>query len=227
MSNSLVVARGVDKTYQTAGQRYLALRGVSLTLEQGEFSILAGPSGCGKTTLLSILGGVLRPDSGAVLVGGVDLVNAAESELEDYRLSLVGFIFQGHNLLGCLTALENVATMLELRGYSRRDAREQAGTLLLKVKLAGKEKKLPRDLSVGERQRVAVARALAGAPELILADEPTASLDAMNGMAVMEMLRELAKTEAKTVLTVTHDHRIFHLGDRVIHMEDGQLLKEE
>ncbi|MDX2181506.1 MAG: ABC transporter ATP-binding protein [Bryobacteraceae bacterium] len=224
---ALAEVREVSKTYRTGGQEYQALRGVSLSLEAGEFSMLAGPSGCGKTTLLSILGGVLRPSSGVVTVLGNDLVSASESRLEDYRLSTVGFIFQGHNLLACLTAEDNVAVLLELRGSSRTAARQRAREILSRVRLSGKEHKLPRDLSVGERQRVAVARALAGDPQLILADEPTASLDAANGTSVMTVLRELAKNEGKTVLTVTHDNRIFHLADRVLHMEDGKLLGEE
>jgi putative ABC transport system ATP-binding protein len=224
---SLAEIRGVSKTYRTGGQEYLALRDVSMRLESGEFSMLAGPSGCGKTTLLSILGGVLRPSEGEVIVLGQELSLATEAKLEDYRLSAVGFIFQGHNLLACMTAEDNVALMLEMRGISRKEALRTAREILGKVRLAGKEKKRPPDLSIGERQRVAIARALAGDPSLILADEPTASLDASNGTAVMTVLRELAKTEGKTVLTVTHDSRIFHLADRVIHMEDGRLLKEE
>lgn len=220
----LAEIRDVAKTFRTGGQEYMALRGVTLSLSQGEFSMLAGPSGCGKTTLLSILGGVLRPSSGSVSVLGQDLLQASEAHLEDYRLFTVGFIFQGHNLLTCLTADDNVAVMLELRGFPRSQALRKARELLAKVRLEGKERKRPHELSIGERQRVAVARALAGDPQLILADEPTASLDAANGTAVMELLRELARTDGKTVLTVTHDSRIFHLADRVIHMEDGQLI---
>lgn len=223
----MIAVSNVEKTYRTGGQAYCALQGISLEIERGEFCMLAGPSGCGKTTLLSILGGVLKPDSGQVRILGEDIAQLNEAALEDYRLSMVGFIFQGHNLLACLSALDNVAMMLELRGVRRSEARDKAAELLGKVRLRGKERKPPPDLSVGERQRVAVARALAGDPALILADEPTAALDASNGMAVMEMLRELAKTEGKTVLTVTHDNRIFHLADRVVHMEDGQLLNEE
>lgn len=218
--------RNLSKTYRSGGQEYHAVRDISFTLKRGEFSMLAGPSGCGKTTLLSILGGVLRPSAGEVLVKGQDLCQAGEAQLEDYRLSTVGFIFQGHNLLSCLSARENVSVLLEMRGMPRRKALDRASEILSSVRLAGKEQKLPLDLSIGERQRVAVARALAGDPELILADEPTSSLDASNGTAVMELLRDLARKSNKTVLTVTHDNRIFHLADRVIHMEDGKLLSE-
>jgi putative ABC transport system ATP-binding protein len=223
----LAQLRHISKTYRSGGQEYPAVRDVSLDLKQGEFSMLAGPSGCGKTTLLSILGGVLRPTSGDVLVQGQHLGSAAEAELENYRLSTVGFIFQGHNLLSCMTAQENVAVLLEMRGVARRQALGRACEILASVRLEGKEKKYPLDLSIGERQRVAVARALAGDPQLILADEPTSSLDASNGTAVMALLRDLAKTGNKTVLTVTHDNRIFHLADRVIHMEDGKLINEK
>jgi putative ABC transport system ATP-binding protein len=224
---NVALVNNLSKTYRTGGQEYAALRNVSLSLQSGEFSMLAGPSGCGKTTLLSILGGVLRPTSGDVTVLGQDLNQSTESELEDYRLATVGFIFQGHNLLACLKAEDNVAIMMEMRGVPRPAALAQARALLEQVRLSGKQGKRPPELSIGERQRVAVARALAGDPAIILADEPTASLDAANGTAVMTLLRELAKGANKTVLTVTHDSRIFHLADRVLHMEDGRLISEE
>ncbi len=224
--NRVAELRSISKTYRSGGQEYSALRGIDMTLEAGEFSMLAGPSGCGKTTLLSILGGVLRPTTGTVNVLGQDLGHMREADLEDYRLADVGFIFQGHNLLACLTAEDNVSVMIEMRGTPRRRALEEARELLAKVRLDGKQAKRPNELSIGERQRVAVARALAGDPRLILADEPTASLDASNGTAIMSVLRDLAKSQGKTVLTVTHDNRIFHLADRVLHMEDGRLIPD-
>jgi putative ABC transport system ATP-binding protein len=224
MSNhTIATAEALTKTYRTGAQEYKALRGVSLTLQAGEFSMLAGPSGCGKTTLLSILGGVLHPSSGTVNALGLNLHDASDQQLDDYRLGSIGFIFQGHNLLGALTAEDNVAVMLELRGAGRSMALQEARRLLTAVRLGDKCERRPHELSIGERQRVAIARALAGNPPLILADEPTASLDASNGAAVMELLRDIARRENRTVLTVTHDSRIFALADRVLHMEDGEL----
>ena len=224
---TIVEIRALTKTYGQAEKAYQALRGVDLTLREGEFSILAGPSGCGKTTLLSIIGGVLGPTSGTVEVLGHDLTRATETELEDFRLLSVGFIFQGHNLLSFLSARENVATILEMRAVPRRQALETADRMLERVNLNGKERSMPRDLSIGQQQRVAIARAIAGQPRLVLADEPTASLDAANGIAAIQLLRDIAEDGGKTVLVVTHDSRIFSLADRVIQMEDGRILKEE
>lgn len=224
---TIVEIRALTKTYGQGEKAYQALRGVDLTLREGEFSILAGPSGCGKTTLLSIIGGVLGPTSGTVEVLGHDLTRATETELEDFRLLSVGFIFQGHNLLSFLSARENVATILEMRAVPRRQALETADRMLERVNLNGKERSMPRDLSIGQQQRVAIARAIAGQPRLVLADEPTASLDAANGIAAIQLLRDIAEDGGKTVLVVTHDSRIFSLADRVIQMEDGRILKEE
>jgi putative ABC transport system ATP-binding protein len=150
---------------------------------------------------------------------------ATEAELSSLRLSAIGFVFQAHNLLASLSAIENVKLLLDLRGLPAADARARAATTLETVGLGSKLESLPRDLSGGQRQRVAIARALAGDPPLVLADEPTAALDAQNGLAVTELLRSLAKQSNRTVVVVTHDSRIFHLADRIVHIEDG-LIKE-
>jgi putative ABC transport system ATP-binding protein len=196
---------------------------VDLSARPGEFVMLSGPSGSGKTTLLSIIGCVLSPTSGDVQLFGRNVGKTRESELPALRLAYVGFVFQGHNLLASLTAGENVALPLELRGASRREARREAEQILARVGLGHRMKSKPRDLSGGERQRVAIARALAGSPPLVLADEPTAALDAGNGRKVTELLRTLAKEHGHTVLVVTHDNRIFDLADRIVHMEDGMI----
>jgi putative ABC transport system ATP-binding protein len=218
--------RSVTKTYGTGATAYQALRGVDLRAEPGEFVMLSGPSGSGKTTLLSIIGCVLSATSGEVRLFDRDVSRAKESALPALRLAYVGFVFQGHNLLASSTACENVALPLELRGTSRREARRQAEALLTRVGVGHRMNNKPRDLSGGERQRVAIARALAGSPPLVLADEPTAALDATNGRKVTELLRTLAKEQGRTVLVVTHDNRIFDLADRIVHIEDGLIRPE-
>jgi putative ABC transport system ATP-binding protein len=221
-----VELRAVTKTYGSGATAYQALRGVDLTARPGEFVMLSGPSGSGKTTLLSIIGCVLSATSGQVRLFDKDVSRARESALPALRLAYVGFVFQGHNLLAASTARENVALPLELRGFSRRDARRQAEDLLTRVGMGHRLDGKPRDLSGGERQRVAIARALAGRPPLVLADEPTASLDATNGRRITELLRALAKEHGHTVLVVTHDNRIFDLADRIVHIEDGLIRTE-
>ncbi|MCX6598534.1 MAG: ABC transporter ATP-binding protein [Acidobacteria bacterium] len=217
----------LTRVFQAGGQDYHALRGVSLRIAPGELVMLAGPSGCGKTTLLSILGGVLRATSGSVRLAGEEISGMSEAQLNDVRLWEIGFVFQSHNLLAGLSAQDNVAAVLRMRGARRQDAAEQAAALLQQVNLAGKESKKPSELSVGEQQRVAIARALAGSPRLLLADEPTASLDAHNGQIAMDLLQTMAAESGASVLVVTHDNRIHRYADRILHMEDGRIWREE
>jgi putative ABC transport system ATP-binding protein len=224
-TNPAIDVRGVTKVYGAGATAYRALRGVDFAVRKGEFVMLSGPSGSGKTTLLSILGCVLTATSGRVAILGEDVTGATERDLPRLRLQYIGFVFQAHNLIASLSSLENIVMLLELRGLSRPEARVEAGRLLDEVGLGDKWHALPRDLSGGQRQRVAIARALAGSPPVILADEPTAALDAHNGLAVTETLRSLAKDHGHTVVVVTHDNRIFHLADRIVHIEDG-LIKE-
>jgi putative ABC transport system ATP-binding protein len=215
--------KSVTKVFGRGGGAVTALRGVDLEVAEGEFVILAGPSGSGKTTLLSLLGCVLKPTSGVVRLLGTTVSEKPESELPRLRSELIGFVFQGHNLFASMTAVENVVVQLELRGRARAEARREAEALLERVGLADKRDSKPGDLSGGQRQRVAIARAVAGAPPLVLADEPTANLDAASGLVVTEMLRQLAKERGHTVVVVTHDSRIFHFADRVVHLEDGMI----
>jgi len=217
-------ARGVTKTYGSGATGYQALRGVDFAVARGEFVMLSGPSGSGKTTLLSILGCALQATSGVVRILGDEVTARTENELPALRLARVGFVFQQHGLIASLTAGENVRLVLELRGLSRRDAREEAARLLGVVGLADKVDSRPRDLSGGQRQRVAIARAVAGSPPLLLCDEPTASLDAENGKVVIQLLRDLATRQRHTVVVVTHDNRIFHFADRIVHIEDGRIV---
>ena len=217
--------RNLTKTYGSGETAYQALKGVDFAVDTGELVMLSGPSGSGKTTLLSVLGCVLLPSSGTVSLLGEDISHATESDLPRLRLSRIGFVFQSHNLIASLSARENLSMLLELRGLGAREARDEALRLLGAVGLADKVDSLPRDLSGGQRQRVAVARALAGSPPIILADEPTAALDAQNGLAITTMLRTLAKERGHTVVVVTHDSRIFHLADRIVHIEDGLITR--
>jgi putative ABC transport system ATP-binding protein len=224
MSDWAIDAVGVKKVYGEGAIAYHALRGVDFRVARGEFVMLSGPSGSGKTTLLSILGCVLRATEGSVKLYGTDVTAAKERALPALRMSHVGFIFQGHNLLASLTVVDNVALLLELRGWSRRDAHVEAERLLADVGLGGLGDRAPKDLSGGQRQRVAIARALAGSPPVILADEPTASLDAQSGMKVTETLKALATERGHTVVVVTHDNRIYHLADRIVRIEDGRIV---
>jgi putative ABC transport system ATP-binding protein len=213
--------RNVTKTYGSGDTAYQALRGVDFHVRAGEFVMLSGPSGSGKTTLLSILGCVLTASSGHVALLGNNISAVKDSKLAGLRLSYIGFVFQAHNLLMSLSARENISMLLALRGMGTAAASAEAQRLLTQVGLGDKCESLPRDLSGGQRQRVAIARALAGSPPILLADEPTAALDAQNGLAVTETLRNLAKNHGHTVVVVTHDNRIFHLADRIVHIEDG------
>lgn len=223
IAQSAVQGRDLEMVYGSGSTSVRALRRVSLDLMPGEFLLLMGPSGSGKTTLLSILGGILTPTAGSVTACGTQITSLSERQRARFRLRHVGFVFQGFNLFGALTARENVQLALALKHVPTADARAQALTLLDEVGLREKCNRLPRDLSAGEKQRVAIARALSCSPPLIMADEPTASLDSENGRLVTELLRALAKSHGCAVLTVTHDPRIVDLADRIIHLEDGTL----
>ena len=228
MSNSRVVeVQGLTKTYGGGAVSVQALKSVDFHAARGEFVMLSGPSGSGKTTLLSILGCVLRASSGRLTLFDRDITDAREEELPALRLHLIGFIFQGFNLIASLSASENVALVLRLRGIPPKEAAAEARELLTEVGMPEKIDTLPRDLSGGQRQRVAIARALAGHPPLLLADEPTANLVGHTGLQVTEMLKELARTRGSTVVVVTHDNRIFHLADRIVHIEDGRIQEDQ
>jgi len=221
---SAIAVRNVTKTYADGSATVSALRGVDLEVAAGEMVMLAGPSGSGKTTLLSIMGCILKASSGSILIGGQEVGDLSESALPQVRLQNIGFVFQGFNLFPTLTAGENVELMLDLKGVKRAQARKRALELLEQVGLGPKFAAFPSDLSGGQKQRVAIARALAGDPRIILADEPTASLDWQSGCTVLEMLRTLAHECGRAVVIVTHDPRVLEFGDRIIHIEDGLVV---
>ena len=221
----MIEVRGLNKTYGTGALAYQALKNVDLTVNPGEVLMLQGPSGSGKTTLLSILGCVLTPTTGSVKLSGFELMGCKESMLPQLRLQYIGFIFQAHNLLPSLSTRDNVRLPLMLRGWDEKKANAEAVELLGSVGLGDKVNRLPGDLSGGQKQRVAIARALAGRPPIILADEPTAALDAQTGQGVMETMTKLAHEGGHTVVVVTHDNRIFKFGDRIVSIEDGLLTE--
>jgi putative ABC transport system ATP-binding protein len=220
-------ATAIVKEFGQGATRVRALDGISLTLRAGELTLLMGPSGSGKTTLLSILGCILTATSGTVQVAGETVDGLDAERLASLRRRHVGFIFQSYNLFPTLTALENVQMALDVRGARWAETVTKAEAALNEVGLAAKLGSYPRSLSGGEQQRVAIARALAGAPSLILADEPTAALDSENGHAVMALLARIAADRGRAVLAVTHDPRTHAFADRIIHIEDGRIVGEE
>jgi putative ABC transport system ATP-binding protein len=223
-SNGLAVAcRGVTKAYGTGSSRVVALRGVDLEVRAGELMMLVGPSGCGKTTLISVVAGILDQDDGECVVFGRDFKHMAAKEKTRYRGRTVGFVFQAFNLLPTLSAAENVAVPLLINGLRRAEAVERAKAMLARVGLGDRSHSLPAELSGGQQQRVAIARALVHEPKLIVCDEPTSALDADTGHRVMEMLREVALKDDRSLIVVTHDARIFEFADRIARMNDGRV----
>lgn len=205
----------------------LALKGVSLSLVPGELTLLMGPSGSGKTTLLSILGCIMQPTSGKLTIGGQSVVGLSPEQLAKVRRDHIGFIFQSYNLFPTLNAIENVRIALDVRGISGFSATGRAEEVLRDVGLGHRLTSFPGNLSGGEQQRVAVARAIASSPSIVLADEPTAALDSENGHAVMALLSRIAKEQQRSVLAVTHDPRTLGYADRVVRIEDGRIVGEE
>ena len=202
----------------------VALAGVSLAVEPGELVALVGPSGSGKSTLLAIAGGLLAPSAGRCVVDGHDLYGMRERARVKARRDSVGFVFQSSNLLPSLNAEENVLAPEVLRGRDRRAARTEAAELLAELGLDGLGARMPEQLSGGERQRVGIARALIGRPAVVLADEPTASLDGERGRSVVSLLRDQVHTRGVASVLVTHDERVLDLVDRVVRIADGSLV---
>jgi putative ABC transport system ATP-binding protein len=223
MSNAPAIeCVNVVKTYEEG--RIRALNGMCLRVEPGEIVAVVGPSGCGKSTLLHLIAALDRPDGGEIVVGGHDL--AHEKQLDHYRARHVGLVFQLHNLLPTLSAVENVQVPMFELGIGARERRERARRLLEVVGLGARERSRPAVLSGGERQRVAVARALANEPSILLADEPTGSLDSDAGRNVLDLLERIRAERGTTIVIVTHDHGVAARADRIVHMLDGRLADE-
>jgi putative ABC transport system ATP-binding protein len=217
-------ARNVSKTFGQGAREVRALSDVSIQIQRGELTLLMGPSGSGKTTLLSILGCILSPSAGNIWVAGNPTKALKPEGLAALRRQYLGFIFQSYNLFPTLTATENVLLALKVRGFEGRDADRLAASALAEVGLTDKANAHPGTLSGGQQQRLAIARALAGDPAILLADEPTAALDTENGAAVMGLLAGLAKKSDRAVLAVTHDPRTIRYADRVIEILDGRIV---
>jgi lipoprotein-releasing system ATP-binding protein len=221
-------ATGLRRSLGRGAEAREVLRGIDLSIYAADFAALVGPSGSGKSTLLYLLGGLDRPDAGTVVIEGQDLAAVGDDELARLRNRLLGFVYQFHFLLPEFSALENVLMPLWARGAGRsREDRAWGLELLAQVGLADKATRLPRELSGGEQQRVAVARALVNRPRLLLADEPTGNLDTANARAVYELFREINATHGQTILVVTHDPEWAARSDRVLRLLDGELVGDE
>ena len=219
--------RNVTKELGEGAGKITAVDDVSLTLHPGQLTLLMGPSGSGKTTLISILGCILSPTSGEVIVAGENTRGMTPDKLAKVRRRHIGFIFQSYNLFPTLSATENVRLALDVRGMASSQAKEKTEKALHAVGLKHRMGSFPRQMSGGEQQRVAIARALAGSPTVILADEPTAALDSENGHAVMALLADIAQQEDRAILAVTHDPRTLSYADRILRIEDGRIVDDE
>jgi len=223
-TEALYEVRDIERTYRKGSLEVRAVRGVSLTIESGEFIALEGPSGSGKTTLLQLLGALDRPTSGEVLFEGRDLGRLKDGELAELRLRAFGFVFQQFNLIPTLTALQNVEAKLAPTGVAGEDLTRRSLGLLSEVGLAERAQHLPGQMSGGEQQRVAIARALVVEPRVILADEPTGNLDTATGSEIITLLEGLAAQRGATVIVATHDHELAARAPRRLQMRDGALV---
>jgi putative ABC transport system ATP-binding protein len=215
----------VQKTFKNGGEPVHVLREISLSINAGENFFIVGPSGCGKTTLLSVLCGTLKADAGDIELLGQKLNHMSDTEITKFRAHHIGFVFQQFNLIPTLTVAENVAIPLRLAGNSAAKAKSAAIDMLASVGLENKHAQYPFSLSGGQQQRVAIARALVHQPQIIVCDEPTSALDSQTGARVIELITNRSSSKLRTVITVTHDPRIYHYADRIAEMEDGQIQK--
>lgn len=224
---ALIQTEKLEKTFRGEAFEVHAVADITLNIEQGEFSAIVGPSGSGKTTLLNLLGGLDHPSSGRILIDGKDIGLMKEKELIDFRLHNIGFVFQSYNLIPVFTVEENISFLMELQGYSKEERKQRTNDLLKIIGLADRARTRPANLSGGEQQRVAVARALAAKPRFVLADEPTANLDTKSAENLLNMMMRLNKEENMTFIFSTHDPRIMAKANRIITLEDGRMIKEQ
>ena len=221
-----ICARGIVRDFQAGQSTIRVLHGIDTDIQSGEMTYVVGESGSGKTTLISIMCGILWPTEGEVRVFGTDIYALSDTELVNFRLENIGFIFQQYNLIPSIDAAANAAVPLIAKGVPIAEAREKAIALLEKLNIGDQAEKLPRQLSGGQQQRVAIARALVHEPRLVVCDEPTAALDANSGRRVMDLLREVAVAPDRACIIVTHDNRIFDLADRILVLEDGRVTHD-
>ena len=221
-----ISTQGVTRDFKAGQQTITVLHGIDLEIRAGELTYLVGESGSGKTTLISIMCGILWPTMGEVRIFGTDIYNLSDTQLVEFRLNDIGFIFQQYNLIPSIDAANNAAVPLIAQGMKRLEARERAALMMEKLNIGDQADKLPSQLSGGQQQRVAIARALVHEPRLVVCDEPTAALDAGSGRRVMDLLREVAVAEDRACIIVTHDNRIFDLADRILVLEDGKITHD-
>lgn len=222
----LLELRQVEKTYQLEGVEVRALRGVTLSIEEGEYVAIMGPSGSGKSTLMNLIGCLDTASSGEVIIRGEQTAELSENNLAELRNRSIGFVFQSFNLLSWASALRNVELPLLYSGMPRRDRRERAESVLGKVGLSDRMNHRPSQLSGGQQQRVAIARALVTDPAIILADEPTGNLDSTSGSEILEMFNAF-NAEGKTVIMVTHEQEVAEHARRILYVRDGQVVRDE
>ena len=225
-SEAAICARGIARDFEAGQTTIRVLHEIDTEIRAGEMTYVVGESGSGKTTLISIMCGILWPTEGEVKVFGTDIYKLSDTELVNFRLNNIGFIFQQYNLIPSIDVASNAAVPLIAQGVPRAEARERAKVLLDKLNIGNQADKLPRQLSGGQQQRVAIARALVHEPRLVVCDEPTAALDASSGRRVMDLLREVAVAPDRACIIVTHDNRIFDLADRIIALEDGRITHD-
>ena len=222
----VIEIENLEKIYDESEIKVHAIRGIDLFFEQGEFAAIVGPSGSGKTTLLNMLGGLDNPSTGKITIGGVDISSLKSSELINFRLFNIGFVFQAYNLIPVLTAKENVEFVMHLQGKSKAERDSRTKELLESVGLGDRLDSRPSKLSGGQQQRVAVARALASKPKFVLADEPTANLDTEATENLLDIMEKLNREENITFIFATHDARVMKKARRVITIEDGKVLSD-
>ncbi len=222
---TILETRGLTKELPMGKEKIVILKGVDLTVEQGEVVAIVGPSGCGKTTLLGLIGGLDTPTAGSIILAGQEISRLSEDKLADVRNRTIGFVFQFFNLVPTLSALENVALPIQFDDKSRFNPEKRAKELLTLVGLGHRLNHKPKELSGGEQQRVAIARSLANQPALLLGDEPTGNLDSERGQEILDLIMNLRRDMGLTVVMVTHDPKIASKADRVLPMKDGRFVE--
>ncbi|WP_339714940.1 ABC transporter ATP-binding protein [uncultured Kriegella sp.] len=224
---NVIKTENLTKVYNEGkGNEVRALNGVSLAVEKGEFTAIVGPSGSGKSTMLNIIGGLDKPNSGEVLVDKTDIIGMKENELINFRLQNIGFVFQAYNLIPVLNAKENVGFIMLLQHKSKEEIDNRVEALLKSVGLDSQASKRPNEMSGGQQQRIAVARALASKPKFVLADEPTANLDSKSTSDLLDIMEQLNEKEGITFVFSTHDQRVIDRAHRIVTLEDGKIIKD-
>ncbi len=224
---SIIKVENLVKIYNEGAVPVTAVDGISVEFEMGEFTSIVGPSGCGKTTFLNMLGGLDEPSEGKIVIDSIDISKLKSKQLIDFRLHNIGFVFQAYNLIPVLTVKENIEFIMQLQGISADERESRVDVLLEQVGLLDRKNDRPNNLSGGEQQRVAVARALAAKPKFILADEPTANLDSKSTENLLDIMLRLNETENTTFIFATHDNRVMRKARRLLVLEDGKIIKDE